>query len=160
MENMWYRCPHFPFKLSLELACFKKKCHRWHPGEVTVDYKIQIKENRTKISKTLRGDSKLDLLISQPTVVQESPPFSVMVSEVKMRYLKKPLEKSDPRIWTVFNFSLPDILHARRPLPWAVSAHPKRRVEDVRPIFWASRPKSYIYRTQEWDEFPNGRWWA
>lgn len=48
----------------------------------------------------------------------------------------------------------------RRPLPWAVSAHPKRREEDVRPIFWASRPKSYIYRTQEWDEFPNGRWWA
>ncbi|XP_032863727.1 methylenetetrahydrofolate reductase isoform X4 [Tyto alba] len=46
----------------------------------------------------------------------------------------------------------------RRPLPWAVSAHPKRRVEDVRPIFWASRPKSYIYRTQEWDDFPNGRW--
>ncbi|KAM8926956.1 methylenetetrahydrofolate reductase (NADPH) [Pelodytes ibericus] len=46
----------------------------------------------------------------------------------------------------------------RRPMPWAVSAHPKRRVEDVRPIFWASRPKSYIYRTQEWDEFPNGRW--
>ncbi|XP_034358929.1 methylenetetrahydrofolate reductase (NADPH) isoform X1 [Arvicanthis niloticus] len=46
----------------------------------------------------------------------------------------------------------------RRPLPWAVSAHPKRREEDVRPIFWASRPKSYIYRTQGWDEFPNGRW--
>ncbi|MEE6485237.1 hypothetical protein FKM82_014221 [Ascaphus truei] len=46
----------------------------------------------------------------------------------------------------------------RRPLPWAVSAHPKRRVEDVRPIFWATRPKSYIYRTREWDEFPNGRW--
>uniref|UniRef100_A0A8C7ZAM2 Methylenetetrahydrofolate reductase (NAD(P)H) n=1 Tax=Oryzias sinensis TaxID=183150 RepID=A0A8C7ZAM2_9TELE len=46
----------------------------------------------------------------------------------------------------------------RRPLPWAVSANPKRKVEDVRPIFWASRPKSYIYRTQEWDEFPNGRW--
>ncbi|XP_047407496.1 methylenetetrahydrofolate reductase (NADPH) isoform X1 [Sciurus carolinensis] len=46
----------------------------------------------------------------------------------------------------------------RRPLPWAVSAHPKRREEDVRPIFWASRPKSYIYRTQDWDEFPNGRW--
>ncbi|KAM5162280.1 methylenetetrahydrofolate reductase (NADPH) isoform 3-T5 [Callospermophilus lateralis] len=46
----------------------------------------------------------------------------------------------------------------RRPLPWAISAHPKRREEDVRPIFWASRPKSYIYRTQDWDEFPNGRW--
>lgn len=49
-------------------------------------------------------------------------------------------------------------LLTRRPLPWAVSAHPKRREEDVRPIFWASRPKSYIYRTQGWDEFPNGRW--
>ena len=46
----------------------------------------------------------------------------------------------------------------RRPLPWAVSAHPKRREEDVRPICGASRPTSYIYRTQEWDEFPNGRW--
>ncbi|KAG7274842.1 hypothetical protein CRUP_038815, partial [Coryphaenoides rupestris] len=45
-----------------------------------------------------------------------------------------------------------------RPLPWATSANPKRKVEDVRPIFWASRPKSYIYRTQDWDDFPNGRW--
>nr|XP_045006704.1 methylenetetrahydrofolate reductase isoform X1 [Jaculus jaculus] len=46
----------------------------------------------------------------------------------------------------------------RRSLPWAISAHPKRREEDVRPIFWSSRPKSYIYRTQDWDDFPNGRW--
>ena len=28
----------------------------------------------------------------------------------------------------------------------------------MRPIFWAIKPKSYIARTQEWDEFPNGRW--
>jgi len=28
----------------------------------------------------------------------------------------------------------------------------------VRPIFWANRPKSYLYRTSTWDEFPNGRW--
>ncbi|XP_078094986.1 methylenetetrahydrofolate reductase (NADPH) isoform X2 [Mustelus asterias] len=46
----------------------------------------------------------------------------------------------------------------RRALPWTISANPKRKVEDVRPIFWASRQKSYIYRTQDWDEFPNGRW--
>ncbi|XP_078414112.1 methylenetetrahydrofolate reductase (NADPH) isoform X2 [Cetorhinus maximus] len=46
----------------------------------------------------------------------------------------------------------------RRALPWTISANPKRKVEDVRPIFWASRQKSYIYRTQGWDEFPNGRW--
>jgi methylenetetrahydrofolate reductase (NADPH) len=30
--------------------------------------------------------------------------------------------------------------------------------EDVRPINWANRPKSYIARTNEWDEYPNGRW--
>lgn len=27
-----------------------------------------------------------------------------------------------------------------------------------RPIFWSARPKSYIHRTSEWDEYPNGRW--
>lgn len=31
-------------------------------------------------------------------------------------------------------------------------------VEDVRPINWANRPKSYIARTNQWDEYPNGRW--
>lgn len=30
--------------------------------------------------------------------------------------------------------------------------------EEVRPINWANRPKSYIKRTVGWDEFPNGRW--
>ena len=47
---------------------------------------------------------------------------------------------------------------ASRPLPWKPSANKKRICEDVRPIFWASRPKSYMYRTSDWDEFPNGRW--
>lgn len=47
---------------------------------------------------------------------------------------------------------------ASRPLPWKPSANKKRVCEDVRPIFWASRPKSYMYRTSDWDEFPNGRW--
>jgi methylenetetrahydrofolate reductase (NADPH) len=28
----------------------------------------------------------------------------------------------------------------------------------VRPIYWAIKPKSYVQRTQEWDEYPNGRW--
>lgn len=45
-----------------------------------------------------------------------------------------------------------------RPLPWKHSANVKRIKEDVRPIFWAVRPKSYIHRTSDWDEFPNGRW--
>lgn len=28
----------------------------------------------------------------------------------------------------------------------------------MRPIFWAIKPKSYIARTKDWDEYPNGRW--
>ena len=45
-----------------------------------------------------------------------------------------------------------------KPLPWKQPANHRRYSEDVRPIFWAMRPKSYIHRTQEWDGFPNGRW--
>jgi len=46
----------------------------------------------------------------------------------------------------------------RRPLPWQAGAGGRRANEDVRPIFWAHRPKSYISRTASWDDFPNGRW--
>lgn len=45
-----------------------------------------------------------------------------------------------------------------RSFPWKQSAHSLRLKEDVRPIFWAQRPKSYVHRTSGWDEFPNGRW--
>jgi len=44
----------------------------------------------------------------------------------------------------------------RRQLPW--NPTPARTKEDVRPIFWAHRPKSYIHRTASWDDYPNGRW--
>ncbi|KAI8899644.1 methylenetetrahydrofolate reductase-domain-containing protein [Globomyces pollinis-pini] len=45
-----------------------------------------------------------------------------------------------------------------KPLPWSPSLAVNRSKENVRPIFWRNRPKSYIARTQNWDEFPNGRW--
>lgn len=45
-----------------------------------------------------------------------------------------------------------------RPLPWRASLGLNRREEDVRPVFWKNRNKSYVARTQDWDEFPNGRW--
>lgn len=45
-----------------------------------------------------------------------------------------------------------------KPLPFKLAADPKRCQEDVRPIFWTKRSKTYIYRTRHWDEFPNGRW--
>ena len=45
-----------------------------------------------------------------------------------------------------------------QPLPWKPSKGLGRRDEDVRPIFWRNRHRSYVLRTQDWDEFPNGRW--
>lgn len=47
-----------------------------------------------------------------------------------------------------------------RALPWKSFGghHPLRCKEDVRPIFWSARPKSYVFRTRDWDDFPNGRW--
>ena len=47
---------------------------------------------------------------------------------------------------------------SNRALPWRQSLGLHRREEDVRPIFWKNRHKSYVARTLEWDEFPNGRW--
>ena len=48
----------------------------------------------------------------------------------------------------------------RRVLPWQPCEGNQVRAmaETVRPIFWALRPESYVYRTAQWEEFPNGRW--
>ena len=46
----------------------------------------------------------------------------------------------------------------QRALPWKRTANHTRMEEEIRPIFWSTRPKSYVYRTSEWEEFPNGRW--
>ncbi|GAB4825662.1 hypothetical protein Ancab_008535 [Ancistrocladus abbreviatus] len=45
-----------------------------------------------------------------------------------------------------------------RSLPWRRPTNVHRVKEDVRPIFWANRPKSYISRTLGWDQYPHGRW--
>ncbi len=45
-----------------------------------------------------------------------------------------------------------------RCMPWKHCINIQRKAEDVRPIFWSIRPKSYVYRTENWDQFPNGRW--
>jgi methylenetetrahydrofolate reductase (NADPH) len=54
---------------------------------------------------------------------------------------------------------LPDLKDAPpKALPWRQSLGLNRRDENVRPIFWRNRNRSYVARTSEWDEFPNGRW--
>lgn len=50
------------------------------------------------------------------------------------------------------------ILNVSRELPFVKGSANNRREEDVRPIFWANKPQSYHQKTQNWDEFPNGRW--
>jgi methylenetetrahydrofolate reductase (NADPH) len=69
----------------------------------------------------------------------------------------------DPRL--VYNESLLSSsslsnVYTGRHLPWRGSRTTQggTKTEDVRPINWANRPKSYIKRTNTWDEFPNGRW--
>ena len=50
-------------------------------------------------------------------------------------------------------------LTARRTLPFKASrSNLNGKEEEVRPINWANRPRSYISRTLTWDDFPNGRW--
>lgn len=72
------------------------------------------------------------------------------------------LERSVRRVLGQSGLGLADeastALNNARKLPWRPSSLPKRADEDVRPIFWANRPHSYLYRTDSWDEFPNGRW--
>jgi len=44
----------------------------------------------------------------------------------------------------------------RKALPWR--ARIGNQQEDVRPIFWANRPRSYNQRTMKWGDYPSGRW--
>jgi methylenetetrahydrofolate reductase (NADPH) len=50
------------------------------------------------------------------------------------------------------------IMRKDKKLPWKKPSIECRSDETVRPIFWANKPNSYIARTAEWDEYPNGRW--
>ncbi|KAI8322115.1 methylenetetrahydrofolate reduct [Martensiomyces pterosporus] len=66
------------------------------------------------------------------------------------------LERSTRLVLEKLNF-VPTV-HEVRPLPWNPSLSEKRAGENVRPIFWRNHARSYIQRTESWDEFPNGRW--
>ena len=66
------------------------------------------------------------------------------------------LESSVTEILQQIN--LLDDCRSRRAMPWRASTVESRRSEEVRPIFWSNRPKSYLARTMSWDDFPNGRW--
>ncbi|GAB2227843.1 hypothetical protein Droror1_Dr00009670 [Drosera rotundifolia] len=66
------------------------------------------------------------------------------------------MEKSALAI--LMNLGLIEETKVTRSLPWRPPTNVNRVKEDVRPIFWANRPKSYISRTLGWDQYPSGRW--
>ncbi|KAJ3036045.1 hypothetical protein HDV00_003092 [Rhizophlyctis rosea] len=72
------------------------------------------------------------------------------------------LERSTRLILEGLNFVAP--MEVVKPLPWNPRKHDvqslakNREKENVRPIFWRNRTRSYILRTEGWDDFPNGRW--
>ncbi|PWZ52750.1 Methylenetetrahydrofolate reductase 1 [Zea mays] len=61
-------------------------------------------------------------------------------------------------IGILMNLGLIEESKVSRPLPWRPATNVFRVKEDVRPIFWANRPKSYLKRTLGWDQYPHGRW--
>ncbi|ODV97412.1 hypothetical protein PACTADRAFT_38758 [Pachysolen tannophilus NRRL Y-2460] len=69
------------------------------------------------------------------------------------------LEKSTIMVLEYLNLIQPNLdINSNKLTPWRKSLNPTRSNETVRPIFWANRKFSYIERTNNWDEFPNGRW--
>jgi len=57
----------------------------------------------------------------------------------------------------VNKLGLIDNSKANKSYAWRRSQGTRGDQEDVRPIFWAQRARSYIERTSTWDDFPNGR---
>mmetsp|Transcript_10833 Transcript_10833/g.33218 ORF Transcript_10833/g.33218 Transcript_10833/m.33218 type:complete len:629 (-) Transcript_10833:25-1911(-) len=67
------------------------------------------------------------------------------------------LEVATAKIVTALGWA-PEKSKKHKMLPYRSCLNSTRKDENVRPIFWAHRPKSYIHRTKKWGEFPNGRW--
>jgi methylenetetrahydrofolate reductase (NADPH) len=66
--------------------------------------------------------------------------------------MNSPIRSNNSLLASSSNVSSTDLENRGR------SSSDARKMEDVRPINWANRTKSYIKRTITWDEFPNGRW--
>ncbi|KAL1827010.1 hypothetical protein DCAR_0206160 [Daucus carota subsp. sativus] len=81
----------------------------------------------------------------------------IMASGIKTLHLYTlNMEKSALAI--LMNLGLIEESKISRTLPWRRPTNVFRVKEDVRPIFWANRPKSYISRTIGWEQYPHGRW--
>ncbi|XP_006650787.1 probable methylenetetrahydrofolate reductase [Oryza brachyantha] len=81
----------------------------------------------------------------------------VLASGIKTLHLYT-LNMEKSALGILQNLGLIEESKVARSLPWRPPTNVFRVKEDVRPIFWANRPKSYISRTLGWDQYPHGRW--
>ncbi|VAI38865.1 unnamed protein product [Triticum turgidum subsp. durum] len=81
----------------------------------------------------------------------------ILASGIKTLHLYT-LNMEKTALAILMNLGLIEESKLSRTLPWRPPTNVFRVKEDVRPIFWANRPKSYISRTTGWDQYPHGRW--
>ncbi|KAE8789233.1 putative methylenetetrahydrofolate reductase [Hordeum vulgare] len=81
----------------------------------------------------------------------------ILASGIKTLHLYT-LNMEKTALAILMNLGLIEESKLSRTLPWRPPTNVFRVKEDVRPIFWANRPKSYISRTTGWDQYPQGRW--
>jgi methylenetetrahydrofolate reductase (NADPH) len=67
------------------------------------------------------------------------------------------VETIKPLPWRQVLIQCPFYPSMHVPIDVLQSLTPTRRAETIRPIFWANRTQSYLSRTENWDEYPNGR---
>ncbi|KIO32028.1 hypothetical protein M407DRAFT_19053 [Tulasnella calospora MUT 4182] len=122
----------------------------------------------TKLSQTTIPQAYIDVLEPHKNNDEKVREIGIkLVAEMCRKILASPynirglhfytmnLEKGTKMILEELN--LVPRVEAIKPLPWRQSLTPSRRTETIRPIFWANRTKSYLSRTENWDEYPNGR---
>ncbi|KAG8930278.1 hypothetical protein FRC03_000692 [Tulasnella sp. 419] len=122
----------------------------------------------TKLSKTTIPQSYLDALEPHKNDDEKVRALGIklvadmcrkiLASEWKIRglhFYTMNLEKGTKMLLEELN--LAPRIETIKPMPWRQSLTPSRRTETIRPIFWANRTKSYLSRTENWDEYPNGR---
>nr|CAB3497720.1 unnamed protein product [Digitaria exilis] len=81
----------------------------------------------------------------------------ILASGIKTLHLYT-LNMDKSALAILMNLGLIEESKISRTLPWRPPTNVFRVKEDVRPIFWANRPKSYITRTAHWNQYPHGRW--
>ena len=111
-------------------------------------YTLNLERSTTRILASLGA---LDIDSPTSAAAQENDTEATTASETNDEDQIDP--KRDPKRERKESIS-EKARSTRRVLPWKPSAMENRSKEDVRPINWSNRPKSYVMRTDDWDEFP------